>query len=290
MLVHPSEKVAVGTERPAFKPYAARVMGEYKVLLSSGPEERQVQDFFERHPALVPGALTPGGSTGHYPHHCALITQPVLPGFHSRLPDLMWIATHSGTWYPTLIEIESPGKRLFTKRGVPTAAFTQARTQLAQWRSWFQNPINVQQFVELYGVPAEWRRGRGWQLHMILIYGQRSEFEASPKLSSLRGSLMSSHDEELMSFDRLRMDPSLETVITLRALGDGRFEAVWVPETFGTSAAIAKSLRNIEGLAKALDQNGQISDARRVFLKGRMEYWREWAAPPGRKKFSLDLE
>ena len=108
-------------------------MGEYRALLSSGPDERQVQAFFERYPALVPGGLTPGGSTGHYPLHCALITQPVLPGFHSRLPDLMWIATDSGTWYPTLIEIESPGKRLFTKRGVPTAAFTQARTQLAQW-------------------------------------------------------------------------------------------------------------------------------------------------------------
>ena len=125
---------------------------------------------------------------------------------------------------------------------------------------------------------------------MILIYGQRAEFETSPELSKLRASLMPSHDEKLMSFDRLRVDPSLEAIITLRALGNGRFKAVWVPETFGTSAAIAKSLGHIEGLAEALDRNSHISHARRIFLKGRMEYWREWAASPGRKKFSFDLE
>jgi len=283
-------KVPVGAERPSFEPYAVRIEDEFTALLSSGPDERQVQAFLERHPALLPGALTPSSSSGHYPLHCALVTQPLLPGFHSRVPDFMWIATHSGTWYPTLIEIESPGKRLFTSTGRPTAEFTEARTQLAQWRSWFQNPTNVHQFMELYGVPDTWRRDRSWQLHMILIYGRRAEFEGSPNLSKLRASLMPSPDEELMSFDRLTVDPKLEAMITVRARGNSRFETVWVPETFGTSSFIAESLEYIDGLSESLDRNDQIPEARRAFLKARLEYWRGWAASPGRKTLQLTLE
>lgn len=123
-----------------------------------------------------------------------------------------------------------------------------------------------------------------------MIYGRREEFAASPKLSKLRSSLMASADEELMSFDRLKMDPSLQAVITVRAAGGGRFHAVWVPETFGTSAAIADSLLCIDGLTDAIDQNQQISEARSAFLKKRIKYWREWAALPGPKRFSLSRE
>jgi hypothetical protein len=283
-------KVPVGAKRPSFEPYAIRVNSEFKALLSSGADERQIQVFLEHHPALVPGALTPSSSSGHDPLHCALVTQPLLPGFHSRMPDFMWIAAHSGRWYPTLIEIENPSKRLFTSGSRPTAKFTEARTQLAQWRSWFQNPTNVQQFMELYGVPETWRRDRGWQLHMILIYGRRAEFDGSPELSRLRDSLMPSTDEDLMSFDRLTVDPKLEAIISVRARGDGRFEVVWVPETFGTSSSIAKSLVRFDRLAEAIDRNDRISGARRAFLKTRIEHWQAWGAARGRKTFQLSLE
>lgn len=289
-MVRASKKLAVGAKRPSFRRYATRVRRELKALLASEPGEHEVHAFLERHPALMPGALTPGSTSGHYPLHCALITKPILPGFHSHEPDFMWIATHSGTWFPTLIEIERPGKRLFTKNGQPTAQFTQARTQLAQWRSWFQSPTNVQQFMELYALPAEWREGRSWKLHMILIYGRREEFITSPKLAKLRSSLMPSADEELMSFDRLKMDPSLQAVITVRPAGGGRFHAVWVPETFGTSAAIAESLLCIDGLTDAIDQNQQISGARGAFLQKRIIHWRKWVTESGLKRFSLSLE
>jgi len=265
-------------------------MHDFAALVSDVQDEAPVQAFLEHHPALVPGALTPGSTSGHYPLHCALITQPLLPGFRSRVPDFMWIATHSGTWYPTLIEIESPRKRVFTKTGVPTAEFTQARTQLAQWRAWFQNPTNVQQFMEAYGVPPEWRSGKSWQLHLILIYGQRSEFETSPELSTLRAALMTGPDEQLMSFDRLTADPNLEATVMVKALGDGRFEAVWVPETFGTSSAIAASLHRIDGLTEAIARNDRISAARREFLNGRIAHWLEQAKSSGRRLLSLDLE
>lgn len=134
------------------------------------------RSFLERHPSLVPGARTPGSPSGHFPLHCALITQPRLPGFHSRVPDFMWIAVDSGTWYPTLIEIESPDKKLFTRDGQQTAKFSQAKNQLDRWHSWFCNPTNVQQFIELYGIPSSWCNLLNRQLHMILIYGRRAEF------------------------------------------------------------------------------------------------------------------
>lgn len=63
-MVRVSEKLAPEARRPSFKRYAARVKGEFRALLSSDPEGDQVHTFLERHPALVPGGLTPSGTSG----------------------------------------------------------------------------------------------------------------------------------------------------------------------------------------------------------------------------------
>jgi hypothetical protein len=74
----------------------------------------------------------------------------VLQGLGTKVPDFMWIAADSGTIYPILIEIESPRKRWFTNQGKPNFEFTQAHTQLATWKSWFDSPTNRQLFLEYY--------------------------------------------------------------------------------------------------------------------------------------------
>ena len=268
-----------GPDRPLFEEYSHRLTADFSTLLSKGPSERAVHQFLNRTPSLVPGARTPGGSVKGL-LHSALITEPELPGFRSHFPDFMWIVADSGTWYPTLIEIESPTKKLFTRAGVPRAEFTQARNQLTQWRAWFEKPSNRHLFIELYGIPARWCDSMNCQPRRILVYGRRAEFETIPGLAKLRSGLVG-HDEELMSFDRLAPDPSLELIVTVRAIGEGRFHAVSVPETFGIRPVEADDLKRIDGLSEAIDQNRAMPVARKTFLKERIEYWRKRDSPTG---------
>ena len=271
------------THRPIDE-YARLSNARFGELLSADPSESEVQAFLEKHPWLIPGHQTPSGTSGHYPLHCSLIAQLKLPGQESYIPDFMWIATHSGAWFPTLIEIERPGKRIFNRDGSTSADFTKARNQLEHWRSWFNDPINVQQFVDLYGIPDLMRR-RMRRLHMILIYGRRSEFERNPKLVSRRGSLLLGQDEELMSFDRLRADTSMSDAITVKAIGKGKFQALWLPAVFTIGPMLADRLLKIEGLPDAIDRNPEIDEDRKSFLKRRTGYWKEWASTPGIKGY-----
>ena len=146
-------EIQPGPSAPSVDDYAELSQSEWTQLLESSPDEKNVQSFLERNPAFLPGAWTPSVKSGHYPLHCAAISQPILPGLNARRPDFMLVSTHSSMWYPTLIEIERPSKRIFTGGGIPSADFSEARNQLAQWRTWFSIPENVQTFIASYGIP-----------------------------------------------------------------------------------------------------------------------------------------
>ena len=272
----------VGSPDISVDQYAEWCTEKFRELLCSDPDESVVQEFLERHPWLVPGHATPGSPSGHFPLHCSLITQPKLPGQHVRFPDFMWIATHTGAWFPTLIEIEKPGKRIYNKKGSPYSDFSQAQNQLNQWRSWFTNDANVAQFKEMYGIPGYMLR-RQMKLHMILVYGRRSELDEQPDLAKQRGSLLSG-DAELMSFDRLLgpqyIDTRMKDAVTVRAMGDGRYRAKYVPPVFGLGPALAERLLVIDGLEEAIEQNPDISNERKMFLQQRIPYWKKWASSP----------
>lgn len=273
-----------GPPHPTWDDYARDATTSWRELLDQDLPERAFQAFLETHPSLVPGAWTPGTRSGHYPVDCALVSQPSLPGLASRQPDFMWIANHSGAWYPTLIEIETPRKRIFTKHGIPTAQFSEARNQLAQWRTWFGSPTNVQLFLDSYGIPLQLRQSRQMVLHMILIYGRRAEFEEVPSLSLHRASLLPGHDEELISFDRLAMDPDLKPALTVKATSPGEFECISVPPVFETGPVLADRLARIGGFEQALRQT-PVSDERRAFLLRRIDYWRNWARSEGANRY-----
>lgn len=270
-------KLAEGPKPLSFVEYESELSCSFRKLLDSDPIEPDVQTFLVKNPCLVPGAWTPGSISGHYPLHCSLITRPLLPGFDARIPDFMWIATHSDSWFPTLIEIEKPSKRVFKADGVPRADFTQARNQLAQWRTWFNDPANRLKFQKDYDIPGDWIKYRGMRLHMILIYGRRREFESDSALSKQRGSLITGVDEEVMSFDRLTPDPELTDAITVRASGLGRFVAVAVSPTLTLGPILAERLLVIDGLDEAIESSASLSVERKKFLKSRLPYWREWA-------------
>jgi Domain of unknown function (DUF4263) len=265
-----------GPAPEAFQSYADRVASEFAVLLDSRPNEPTVQGFLEQNPCLVPGLRSLGIYPSAYPCYSMLISQPSLPGLRVRRPDFMWIAGTSVAVYPTLIEIESPIKRLFTARRSPTATFSQARHQLTQWKAWFTRPENVQKFISDYSVtkaPA----GEAFEPRFILIYGRRAEFENDPELKRERACLLDGEVESLTSYDRLTPDPMLANVITVRATGSGRFRAIAAPPTFTLGPIDADCLPHIDGLSEVLRTTTSIPVERRQFLLERLPYWENWA-------------
>jgi len=274
-MLEKSYTIVPAPAKPSEEQYLAEVRHEWKTLLAADPAESAVQAFLERNPSFLPGGRTPGNPSGHAPFPNAVIAQPVLPGLRTKIPDFMWIAKHSATWFPTLIEIERPSKRLFRNDGTPTANFTQARDQLNEWRAWFAKPENQQVFVSSYGIPESFRLGRNMQLHMILIYGRRSEFENTPHLSEKRAGLLPGSDEELMTFDRLAPEEFLLDVLTVKATHPGKFRAVSVPPLFELGPAMADWLVPIEDIETCLAATPLISEERRRFIAGRVPYWRE---------------
>ena len=255
-------------------------------LLESASDERQIQEFLERNPCFVPGAWTPGVKSGHYPLHYVLISQPRLVGLDGRQPDFMWIATHSQTWYPTLIEIARPDKALFTKKGSPTAGFTQARHRLAKWGSWLNTTANLQKFVVDYGIQDIYTRYKTLQPHFVLICGRRREVEDRPDLSKQ----LSGPDEELVSYDQLLPDVELSQAITVKATVPGRYEALHVLPTLTLSPLLADRLLSVTAMEDAIADCWQMPPERREFLVSRLEYWREWARQGGRTARLNDFE
>ena len=279
-------ELATGPKHPPIDEYAEQCKQQFHQLLKTNPCEPKVQSFLEEHPWLVPGHQTPSGLSGHYPLHCSLIVKPKLPGQEMYIPDFMWIATDSATWFPTLIEIERPDKKVFIQNGSTSAKFNEARNQLERWRSWFNDPTNVHQFISLYGIPGS-MRGKTMRLRMFLIFGRRSEFEGNPTRTSHRGSLFLGQDAELLSFDRLEPDTFMSEAITVRAVGQGKYQALWVPPVFTTGPSLADRLLRIEGIPEAIDRNPEIDEDRKDFLKQRIGYWKEWASSPDPKTYSI---
>lgn len=260
-----------------FSQYAAEALRRFSGLLREDPGEPVVQRFFESHPSFVPGGQAPGGGTTASRLYCMLVSQPELSGLGGRRPDFLWFTANSDTWFPTLIEIERPSKRIFRRDGTPGANFNQSRHQLAQWRAWFSEPDNQVKFRREYGVSPSWTDLKVMRLRMILIYGRRSEFEDDPSLTKARAALLPGDDEELMSYDRLCPDPLLADALTVCAIGPSRYRALAVPPTLRLGPDSAERLLLIEQLTEAIDSSIGWSPERREFVKSRLSYWREWA-------------
>jgi hypothetical protein len=185
---------------------------------------------------------------------------------------------------PTLIEIKASNKQIYRKTGaVPRSEFTQALNQLAEWRTWFEASGNRQVFIDDYGVPGLFT-GHAMKLDLFLVYGRHSEFDGDRARSQHRASLLPSSDEDLMSFDRLEPEEGLQLVMTVRALGNGRFRAVAIPPTFMLGPHIAEDLPPIDGVTEAISQSAWITPSRKQFLRQRLAYWMDWARARSTKK------
>lgn len=274
-----------GPPRLSPEAYADRVLPEYLALLDEHPREEEVQLFFEKHPAIVFGAMP---WVDGYPRHSGLlISQPRLPGFNAKIPDFMIVSGDSLSWRPRLIEIESPAKRLFTAKGHTRSEFNQARDQLSAWRAWFDKDPNGQVFRAEYGISSERPLPAALHLECILVYGRRREWEGDPELAAKRSALLGHEGDTQASYDRLAdrfpdLVHNLYGAITVKPAGNGRFRACCVPPTFAFSPSNAARLQWIDGLADAINAQPDLEQDRKRFLMRRLPYWTDWAASGAR--------
>lgn len=103
----------------------------FKELLDSGAGEEALHVFLKQHPAALMRWCGVSGSPSR------LISKASL---HSHVTDFAvgeWRHTTS-RWQWTLVELERPEFRMFTKAGDPAHELSHALRQIADWRAWIQ--------------------------------------------------------------------------------------------------------------------------------------------------------
>ena len=251
--------------------YLIRANSDWNTLLSSSPiHEEPIQNFLEANPSIIPGAYGISLTSGHMPIYGAVFSQPELPGFRTKYPDFMWIATCSSEINPVLIEIESLDKKWFRENGQPTADFTQAENQLDQWRVWFSNPINQLQFKELYLKDFPFQDDIIVP-HYVLIYGRRKDVEPYRKNRSVH----MKEDETHMTYDRLSFSRDQSDYITVKMKREGVY-AIAIPPICMISPDIMNYWSHIKNLPQFFLEVTGLSQERKEFLFERFNYGLEW--------------
>lgn len=264
-----------------FKKYNGKIMDwlEYSDLLNKewssilnneNVSEKEIQNFLEKNPCMLPGAFGIMSPSGHYPFPNALIAQPPLPTFTRKIPDFMWISIDSGTIRPIIIEIETPNKKWGTKDGNFRSNFIKAWGQLAQWRSWFGTDGNISNFKKYYKLPNE-IYDKPVKPFYVLIYGRKSELEKNEEVN-LKRINQKREDEELMTFDRLKPQKDCSELMCVKLKKEG-FKAVSVPPTFKIKPDMNEYLTLISGKENAVRKNRFLSDERKEFLIQRFQHW-----------------
>lgn len=139
-------------------------------ILSSGSREEEVQQFFEKHPHLLPGV--DDYHNGPY----ANIVISKMPLGNDFVTDFAFVCVNSQQLQLTLVELEAPHKNLFRKDGAFSRHYVDARQQLSDWLFWAQH--NIPSAVDLF---APLLRGRPFQhfdmsARAYLICGRRNDF------------------------------------------------------------------------------------------------------------------
>lgn len=260
--------------------YVGEVTRQWKELLDREPEEREVQQFLELHPSMVPGGSGEVGPGGHHGSELSAVFRlPELKGLGPNyFPDFMWVTRSSALITPILIEIEKPSKKWFRKDGRPTAEFTHAHDQLTEWRSWFARPGNLETFRQTY-LFSDSFRSRPLVPQYVLVYGRASEFEpcgphSDPETLRHKRDLQRHADESFISFDSLRprYDSAATLTATMTAHGPRAFA---LSPLYGTSSNSGKDAMILGSLHEALERSAMLSPERKVYLAQRWDHWKE---------------
>ncbi len=258
------------------------------LLESSASDESAFQRYFERHPCMLPRSYPLFLRGHHIPFPCAVVTQPVLPGFRSKIPDFMWLARDSMTVIPMLIEIEAPSKRWATVQGKQAAELTRALEQLREWKAWFGQAVNTAQFQRGYRIPEQDLRAKAFSQLYVLIYGRRENATASEGFAEQRY-YMQANDEALMTYDRLHPDYELSNYVCVR-LGREGYRLVSIPPTLRLGPFHAGEMRLIHDREEAVLSNPYLTRERKEFILERWGYWDNWAEEHWPRDIDFDWE
>ncbi len=191
--------------KPCLDPPTCQML--YKKLskiLASKPKEEKVQQFFEQHPHLLPGLA----DYHNGPYAKIVITK--FPLGIDFITDFAFISQNSQMIQLTLVELESPSKKLFRKDGRPSRDYIDARQQLTDWLHRVQQ--DKKKSVELFAPMLRRLPLRDYHIsaRAYLICGRRIDFKepkaherwsAESSLASL-GLITMTYDRILESLKR----------------------------------------------------------------------------------------
>lgn len=255
-------------------------MAQWYALLSRDPEESEVQQFLELHPAMIPGGSGDIGPGGHHGSQMsAVFRRPTLKGAgRSFEPDFMWVTHSSGLVTPILIEIEKPSKRWFLSNGRPSGHFRDAHDQLNDWRSWFSRDENVALFRKAY-LFGDRHANRPLEPQFVLIYGRQSEFEhggghSNPDDLRHKRDSQRATGETFMTFDALRprYDHACSVTVTMTATGPRPFA---FSPVYATDTGTGSDALTLGDPSEALARSAMMSKERKIYLTRRWSYWKQ---------------
>ncbi|CZF82788.1 hypothetical protein GCE9029_03440 [Grimontia celer] len=134
-------------------------------LVDKEPLEQPVQEFLEKCPSAICG-------TKYIMGNCVISKLPLGNEYKT---DFAYINPQSGYTFLHLVEIEKPGKSIFTQSDEFTKEFNQALQQVNDWIYWCSNNSGY-----LYNLLEPLRQRSGdsvgyYNARGLLIYGRSSE-------------------------------------------------------------------------------------------------------------------
>lgn len=258
--------------------YVQRLSVAWRQLLDRAVDERALQTFLERHPALLPGAFPEHG--GHGAFLQAAISKPRMNGEHVREPDFVLFARDSLALRPVLVELEAPTKRWAAGGDRPRqhSDLSQPLSQLDEWREWLAHSGNRQSFLDSMHIPDEWRR-RSFEPIYVLVHGRKDEGES---VSRIRARLRAG-DRLVLTYDHLRPHPWMKDYITVRSRPNSGFTALHMSPTARLTPDRSEEWRLVFERSAMVRRNEWISAKRKSYLLDMIPRWDAWAAEDPRR-------
>lgn len=107
----------------------AEDIAEYELILDAAEDEKPLQRYFTDHPWMLVGELTGG---------CRWVIPESRLGSQFRADFLIARLDSRGVRW-TLVELESPRARLFTKDRRPRKELAKGLNQILEWRTWLND-------------------------------------------------------------------------------------------------------------------------------------------------------
>lgn len=175
-----------------------------QVLCEPAPSGRQkeqvVQDFLEKHTELIP---TPN-RLNHHLHFQSVVSK--FPLGTELTTDYVYITKSSDVWRVTLVELESPDKRIFTsdvKKTNTSAEFNAALNQVRSWKHYLdENKAEVIRRLDPLLQPINMTRNP-IEFHFQLIIGRSEDKNLSAERKKHFRGLIDETGIELLTFDQL---------------------------------------------------------------------------------------